>query len=139
MHKIVKATVGAIITRQEDGVAKMLLTRRTIAPFQALFCLPGGHIDPFETARDAVIREVKEETGLDFTPCFFRYFDEIIPELDWHAVVLIFTGKATGILRADPAEVSDIQWLALTEAQAQPLAFRHNDIVAAYANRSGGP
>lgn len=135
MQKIVKTTVGAIITRQEDGVEKLLLTRRTVSPFQGLFCLPGGHIDPFETARDAIIREIREETGLDFVPHFFNYFDEIIPAQDWHAVVLVFTGTATGVLQPSPAEVAEVGWLAATEAQSYPLAFRHNEIIAAYASR----
>lgn len=138
MYKVVKATVGAIITRREDGVEKILLTRRAIQPFQDHWCLPGGHIDAFEPAREAVIREVKEETGLEFTPAFFGYFDEIIPALDWHAVVLVFTGGATGEPRIDPEEVAEIQWLSLAEAQTRPLAFQHNAILAAYSANAGG-
>jgi 8-oxo-dGTP diphosphatase len=139
MHKAVKTTVGAIITRQEDGVEKLLLTRRMVPPFQNLFCLPGGHIERFETAREAIIREVKEETGLDFAPCFFNYCDEIIPAQDWHAVVLVFTGTATGELQPDPAEVAEARWLSVTESRSYPLAFRHNDIIAAYADRHSAP
>lgn len=135
MQQVVKATVGAIITRQEDGIKKLLLTRRTIEPFRDYFCLPGGHIDRFETAVEAVIREVKEEVGLDFVPQFFKYFDEIVPELDWHAVVLVFTGTATGDLQPQVAEVSEIGWFSLSEALAQPLAFRQHEIIAAYASR----
>lgn len=29
------------------------------------FCIPGGHIEPGETAEQAAIREIKEETTLD--------------------------------------------------------------------------
>lgn len=39
------------------------------------FGLPGGKIDPGETPEQAVVREVKEETGLDFSnvqPVFSR-------------------------------------------------------------------
>ena len=135
MQKVVKATVGAIITRQEEGIEKLLLTRRAIEPFRDHLCLPGGHIDRFETAREAIIREVKEEVGLDFVPQFFKYFDEIIPELDWHAVVLVFTGTATGALQPQIAEVSEIGWFSPAEALTQPLAFRHHEIIAAYASR----
>ncbi|MFO1432303.1 MAG: NUDIX hydrolase [Candidatus Competibacteraceae bacterium] len=139
MQQVVKATVGAIITRQEDGIEKLLLTRRAIDPFRDHFCFPGGHIDRFETAKDAIIREVKEEVGLDFVPRFFKYFDEIIPELDWHAVVLVFTGTATGTLQSQVAEVSEIGWFSLTEALAQPLAFRHREIIVAYADLHSVP
>jgi ADP-ribose pyrophosphatase YjhB (NUDIX family) len=50
-----EATVAAIITRGDDAT-RVLLTRRNGQPFRGLWCLPGGHIDRFERARDAVIR-----------------------------------------------------------------------------------
>ena len=98
---IVKTTVGAIILKQHDEEGpKILLTRRGYGAFQGLWCLPGGHIDPNESAKQAIIREVEEEVGLYFDARFFGYFDEIIPELQIHAVVLIFTGNASGQLQA---------------------------------------
>jgi 8-oxo-dGTP diphosphatase len=130
----VKATVGAIITRQAQGDEEILLTERNIQPFAGQLCLPGGHIDRFETARDAVIREVKEEIGLDFYPKFFHYFDELIEELGWHAVVIIFTGSASGILTPQPEEVAAIRWLKMTNISSYQLAFKHNEIIQAYAD-----
>jgi ADP-ribose pyrophosphatase YjhB (NUDIX family) len=41
---------------------KILLTRRTD---NNLWCLPGGGLDAGESAAEACIREVREETGLD--------------------------------------------------------------------------
>ena len=32
------------------------------------FYLPGGKIDPGETARDAIMREINEELGVDLIP-----------------------------------------------------------------------
>lgn len=135
MASHVKATVGAIITRQTQGKEEILLTERKVEPFAGQFCLPGGHIDSFETARDAVIREVKEETGLDFDANFFHYFDEIIKELSWHAVVIIFTGSATGIISPQPEEVAAIRWLELSQISSYQLAFKHNEIIQAYAHQ----
>ena len=51
-HKVVKTTVGAII----EGDGKILLTKRNIEPFKGYWCLPGGHIEYFEPAKDAIIR-----------------------------------------------------------------------------------
>jgi 8-oxo-dGTP diphosphatase len=135
-HHTVKTTVGAIILKQDVKDEKILLTRRGYPPFKGKWCLPGGHIDPNETARQAIIREVKEEVGLDFNARFFGYFDEIIPENNIHAVVLIFKGDATGELRAQPGEVSELQWFTLAEAQSLSLAFQHNKILYHFsANR----
>jgi 8-oxo-dGTP diphosphatase len=126
------ATVAAIIKNDED---KILLTRRNVEPFKDQWCLPGGHIDDNEKTLDAVIREVKEETGLDFEAEFFGYADEVIPKFNWHAVVIVFTGKGTGELAAQEGEVADIAWYSLSKARSLPLAFVHNKILEEYASQ----
>jgi 8-oxo-dGTP diphosphatase len=126
------ATVAAIVTK-EGHPEEVLLTRRNIPPFRGQWCLPGGHIERHEPAREAIIREVKEEVGLDFDARFFAYFDEIIPELDIHAVVLAFQGLGRGELRPHRAEVEETKWLSLKAARSLALAFTHNEILDAYA------
>ena len=56
----VELTVLCLIT---DG-NRMLLQNRTKNDWQG-YTLPGGHVEPGESFVDAVIREMKEETGLD--------------------------------------------------------------------------
>lgn len=56
----VKLTVLCLIT---DG-DRMLLQNRIKNDWQG-YTLPGGHVEPGESFVDAVIREMKEETGLD--------------------------------------------------------------------------
>ena len=43
----------------------MLLLRRRFPPNRGLWAIPGGLVELGESVREAVIREVKEETGLD--------------------------------------------------------------------------
>jgi 8-oxo-dGTP diphosphatase len=127
------ATVAALITTSASGAEQVLLTRRAVEPFKDYWCLPGGHIHPYERARDAIIREVQEETGLVFAPTFFIYADEIIPDLNIHAVVIVFKGDGIGTLTTQPGEVVDIGWFTIAEAQKMALAFAHNEILNAYA------
>ena len=127
-----QATVAAIIPSSTHP-GSILLTQRKIHPFRGQWCLPGGHIDPFEPAREAIIREVKEETGLDFDPRFLGYFDEIVPERGIHAVVIVFSGSGTGSLSKQEDEVMDIRWFSMHEARSLPLAFDHGTILDAYA------
>jgi 8-oxo-dGTP diphosphatase len=131
-YHTVQTTVGAIITQQDKNLTKVLLTRRGIPPFRGKWCLPGGHIEKFEPARDAVIREVKEEVGVDFDACFFGYFDEIIPIDDIHAVVLIFDGEFRGDLQAQVGEITEMNWFSREEIEELKLAFEHNKILEKY-------
>lgn len=114
-----KATTAALLER--DG--KILLTKRAIQPFQGSWCIPGGHIEIGEPIQEAIKREVKEETGLDFEPRFFGFYDEIFPDINWHAVVLIFQGTPTGEVRPDH-EVTEWKWVSPRELKKfRPLAF----------------
>ncbi len=52
--------IGVNVAVFQDG--KILLTRRE--DFH-VWCLPGGHVDPYESFAQAAVREVREETGLE--------------------------------------------------------------------------
>ncbi len=60
------AAYAVVLRTGEDGQARVLLSR--LAPRISsgeLWTLPGGGIDHGEHPRDALVREIKEETGLD--------------------------------------------------------------------------
>jgi 8-oxo-dGTP diphosphatase len=56
--------VGAVI---KDQAGRMLLILRGHDPGKGLWSIPGGRIEPGETDEEALIREVREETGLEVT------------------------------------------------------------------------
>lgn len=121
-----KTTAGAIIVRKSGGRTEVLLTRRNVEPFKGMWCIPGGHVEQFEDAVTAVIREAKEETNLDFRPSFLTYLDEIYPERNVHNVVLLFYGEAGNEIRIQPEEVIEAGWFDLEAAVNMDLAFEHN-------------
>ena len=51
-----------------DDSGRLLLVQRGHDPHRGLWSLPGGRIEPDESAEQAVVREVREETGLDVVP-----------------------------------------------------------------------
>jgi 8-oxo-dGTP diphosphatase len=57
--------VGAIITNERG---ELLLIKRGHAPGAGLWSLPGGRIEPGETDAEALVRELREETGLTVEP-----------------------------------------------------------------------
>jgi 8-oxo-dGTP diphosphatase len=123
-----KVTCGAIIKKNN----KILLTKRNISPYKNYWCLPGGHVEWREKVESAIKREVKEETGLDFKPKIFKYYDEIIPKRKWHAVVLFFIGEAIGTIKTDKNEVKEFKWFSEKETKKLNLAFINKQVLKDY-------
>jgi 8-oxo-dGTP diphosphatase len=58
----VVACVGAVV---HDGDGRLLLVERGHDPHRGRWTLPGGRVEPGESLEQAVVREIREETGLD--------------------------------------------------------------------------
>lgn len=56
-----QAAVGMVCLRDEQ----VLLIRRGNPPLSGEWSLPGGRIEPGERAKEAALRELKEETGVE--------------------------------------------------------------------------
>ena len=57
---VASAVAGLIFDRN----GRLLLVRRGIQPFLGKMDLPGGFVEPFETAEESLRREIKEELGI---------------------------------------------------------------------------
>lgn len=135
-------TVAAIITRTENAAQEILLTQRSnnLHNFPGAWVLPGGHVEEYERRETAVIREVKEETGLNFHPTLFGVYDEIIEERNIHAVVTVYVGPCDGEINTDEREVSNSGWYTLDDAlnSGLELGFEHAKIIRDFMNGKSG-
>jgi mutator protein MutT len=114
--------VGAIIICN----GKILLVKRRGEPGKGRWSIPGGIVELGETVEEAVIREVKEETGLDVAePELIDVVDNIVQDeeerVKWHFVILDFFVKVRGgkLRASDDAE--EIRWVPLDEAKKYDL------------------
>jgi NADH pyrophosphatase NudC (nudix superfamily) len=110
-----------------DEHSQVLFNERAHNPGKGKLGLPGGFLDPGETAEAAVIREIDEEVGLlvkDLTylgsfPNQYFYGGILYDTLD-----MFFTAEAvTKKVTLDPAEVSSVQWRKPDSVSQEELAF----------------
>ena len=64
------AAVATFITNEKG---ELLVARRAKEPAKGTLDLPGGFIDMYETAEEAVVREVKEETGITINSIHYLF------------------------------------------------------------------
>jgi 8-oxo-dGTP diphosphatase len=125
--------VGAIIL---DG-NKLLLEKRKNAPSKGKWTVPGGLVELGESMEEAVIREVKEETGLEvYEPRLVDVVNYI--SLDERGAVryhFVIVDYLVIVKRGKPKAASDadaLKWVPFSEVEEYDLTesfrffFRRN-------------
>jgi 8-oxo-dGTP diphosphatase len=110
--------VGAIIT---DPAGRLLLVKRGHEPEPGRWTLPGGRIEPGETDQQAVVREVREETGLSVT-CG-SLVGSVERPAPGGAVLRIrdYAATVTGGTLTPGDDAADARWVAPADLPALPL------------------
>jgi 8-oxo-dGTP diphosphatase len=126
---------GVVAVIERDG--RWLMIRRSegvIAP--GYWCFPGGGIEPGETAEEAVIREIREEVGLEVRPerelwRWQRPDGRLV--LYWWQVRQVDEGQEP---TPDLAEVAEVRWVTLTEFRELTPALESNLIFLEHFERA---
>ena len=106
--EIVELTVLCLIT---DG-DRILLQNRTKNDWQG-YTLPGGHVEPGESFVDAVIREIKEETGLTILDPRLVGVKQFPLENGRYVVLLFKATRWSGDLIS--SEEGQMEWIEYSE------------------------
>ena len=125
-------TATAIIPFSSD---KVLLIKRRTLPFKGYWALPGGRVDPGETVEQTIVREVKEETGLDVTIVrkIGDYHEQGVQdgeEYDYYPSCFLVK-KLSGEVTKQESEIEEIKLFSLNEVPAA-LAFEHTQMIEDY-------
>lgn len=135
------AAVACLIFNAEG---KLLLTRRAVDPDKGKLDLPGGFIDPLETAEDAVRRELKEELGVEVKS--LRYLTSRGNEYYFSGITVFTTDLAFRVevdsldnLSAND-DISSVEWVWPSEVDgskipASSIRYFVKEI-AAYENKN---
>ena len=95
-------------------------------PYPNTWDVPGGHVEEGETAAQCIVREMKEEMGLDlagFELFSVRECSDRIEYTFWKAADL-------NIDEISLQEGQCLKWFSEEEAKATALAYGFNEIVA---------
>src|SRR5665647_2716674 len=136
MKKYTGKTSTAILPYQDN---KILLIKRNTIPFKGYWALPGGRMDPSETIEQTIVREVKEETGLDVT--IVRKVGEYIEtgvkdDVEYEYYPTCFVVKPVGgEVKKQESEIQEIKIFSLNELP-KPLAFVHEEMIKDYVDTS---
>ena len=123
--------VGAIVV--DEG--RVLLAQRGHEPMKGQWSLPGGAVECGETLREAAVREVREETGLDvalgpLVEVVERVHRDAEGRVEYHFVVADYLAVVTGGELAPASDAAAVRFvderdLADFRLNEQTLAVIH--------------
>jgi mutator protein MutT len=111
------------IVRQHD----LLLIQRNRAPSEGLWTLPGGRLEPGETAEQCAVRELKEELGLTV----YGLRPLIVLRHGQYKLQTFATQAYDGEIVADAAEIRDWRWVRPAQLGRLPTTPGLKDVVEA--------
>jgi len=114
--------VGALILKS----GKLLLVKRGAKPGQGRWSIPGGLVELGEQVRDAIVREVKEECGLDIkAERLMDVFDSITRDekgsIQYQFVVVNFLARIEGGILKNGDDVLEAKWVPINEVEKYNL------------------
>jgi len=125
--------VGAVV-RDDDG--RVVLVKRGHAPLAGEWSLPGGTVEVGETLEAAVVREIREETGLlVVVGPVVEVFDRILPDehgrVRYHFVIVDYLCRIRGGKLEAGSDVEDAALVAPEALDPYRLNEKARSVIAA--------
>lgn len=115
--------VGAVIIDDH----RVLLVRRANPPLQGEWSIPGGLVETGETTRDAIVREVLEETALHVeVAALVEVVERILRDhqsrVQYHYLLLDYRCRVLAGQARAGSDVSELRWASLDELELLSVA-----------------
>jgi len=115
------AAVAVVLLPDEEGRGSFLLTKRapTLRSHTGQWALPGGRMDPGESATAAALRELNEELGLQLREdTMLGLLDDYPTRSGFVITPVVFWAETPGPLHPNPAEVARVHVVPLEALDA---------------------
>ena len=123
-------TVEIVVVNEQK---ELLLIQRKHDPKAGFWALPAGYLEWHETLREAVVRELREETGVNVPPEaleFVDIFDSPARDADGRENVghcfLVSVSNAPPLVAGDDAQ--QVRWFSLSDLP-DAIAFDHRHMI----------
>ena len=132
--------VAAVIWNSRGDV---LLIRRAKEPRKGQWSLPGGKLEFGETLLEGVLREVREETGLEveilgLVDVAETIRDASVGAADDHFVLIDYGARVISGTAEAASDAAEARWFPLDELDVLPLWSEMRRIIALSAERHRG-
>jgi 8-oxo-dGTP diphosphatase len=121
--------VGGVVIR--DG--RVLLIRRGKEPLRGRWLVPGGTVELGETLEEAVVREIREETGVEVMPgevlTVFDRIDRQGSRILYHYVIVDYLCEYLGGEARAGSDALAVAFVAPEELRAYDLPAKALEVV----------
>lgn len=126
--------VDAILRLWEgDKFKGLVLIERLYPPYG--YALPGGFVELGESVESAILREVKEETGLDAEIKYlFGVYSDPNRDPRFHVVSVVFLCDAEGLPKAGD-DAKKVMVFKLEDLPLEKMSFDHGKILKDYLRK----
>jgi mutator protein MutT len=114
---------------------RVLLVKRGHEPLKGEWSLPGGAVDVGETLHDAVVREVREETGLDVVvgpvvEVLDRIHQTDDGRVEFHFVIVDYLCTVAGGTMGHSSDAADACWVSVDDLPRYSLTTVATAVIA---------
>lgn len=114
--------VGAVIVSE----GKILLERRGNEPGRGQWSIPGGLVEVGESLEQTIVREVREETGLEVESAeLIDVVGNVVRDeagkIKYHFVIVDYLVKIKGGRLRAASDAEELKWVKLTEVERLDL------------------
>ncbi len=130
MNTEIRVGVGAVIFKDD----KVLLVLRKNEPAGGWWAIPGGKVRSGETLKEALRREIREETGLEIMPLEVVYVFDLIEKepggaVSRHYVIIDYAARVNGGRLKAGDDALRARWFRAGELKDWPVHSRTRQLL----------